>query len=220
MHSPPIYLPPTTPIDILHADAVLLIVDKPSGLLSVPGRGEDKADCLITRVQRDYPEARIVHRLDQGTSGLLVLARDAANHRALSVLFAERKVEKRYLALAAGRIQDAEGSIALPLITDWPNRPRQKVDFEIGKPSLTHYRVLGYDSEFDASRVELRPETGRSHQLRVHLAALGHPILGDDLYAPEPVRSRVGRLMLHAAELAFTHPQHGQTLHFLSEAPF
>ncbi len=199
-------------------DDALLVVNKPAGLLSVPGRGTDKQDCLITRVQARYADALIVHRLDMGTSGLMLLARGKAMERALSILFQQRAVDKRYLALAAGRFQQPAGTIDLPLLTDWPNRPRQKVDFEAGKPSVTHYQVLAYDEATDTSRVALQPLTGRSHQLRVHLMSIGHALLGDELYAPSAVCAQAGRLLLHASRLVFVHPQTGQQL-FIESLP-
>lgn len=216
----PYTAPPHRPLHYLHADAALLVVDKPAGLLSVPGRGADKADCLVARVQVDYPEARIVHRLDMETSGIMVLARDADTHRALSIQFAQRQVSKRYVAVVDGHLAAENGSIDLPLITDWPNRPRQKVDFALGKPSLTHYQLLAYDVAEDASRVALEPETGRSHQLRVHLLAIGHPILGDALYASPPVQRKARRLLLHAEFLAFRHPQTRIAMEFSLKEPF
>lgn len=205
-------------LDIVYVDEALLVVNKPSGLLSVPGRGEERQDCLAARVQAEFPDALIVHRLDMATSGLLVMARGAEMHRQLSKLFMERGVDKRYIALVAGCLAQAAGQVNLPLICDWPNRPRQKVDFEIGKPSLTHYRQLAYDPAADISRVELSPVTGRSHQLRVHMQSLGHPILGDELYGDE--RSRAERLMLHAAWLAFEHPATGTPMEFAREPAF
>lgn len=204
---------------ILFADDALVVADKPSGLLSVPGRGEDRQDCLASRVQSRYGDALIVHRLDMSTSGLIVLARGKEMHRRLSIEFAERRVEKRYIAVVAGQPDPAEGQVDLPLITDWPNRPRQMVDFALGKPSLTHYRVLTHDATTDSSRMELIPHTGRSHQLRVHMASLGCPILGDELYAG-PAAERAPRLLLHAEFLAFRHPACGQPVSFLSPAPF
>lgn len=208
--------PPDEGLEILYADARLVVVVKPPGLLSVPGRGEDKADCLVSRLRRDYPDVLIVHRLDMATSGLLVLARDSDCHRLLSRFFAERRVGKRYLALVSGRPVPETGQVDLPLITDWPNRPRQKVDFERGKPSLTRYRLLDHDPRADVSRVALEPETGRSHQLRLHMASLGHPILGDDLYGGAPAP----RLMLHAEVLDFPDPENGCSLRFESPAAF
>ena len=215
------YLPPApAPLHYLHQDAALLVVDKPAGLLTVPGRGPDKQDCLLTRVRADFPDAEIVHRLDMATSGLIVMARGKEMERCLSIAFQQRHVEKRYLALVAGQPSPEAGEIALPLIADWPNRPRQKVDFENGKPSLTHYTLLSHDAALDHSRVELRPYTGRSHQLRVHMMAIGHPILGDELYGDLGSRNAASRLLLHASELALPHPLTGATLRLGSEAPF
>ena len=207
-----------SPIHLLYADDTLLVLDKPSGLLSVPGRGPDKADCLAARAQARYPDALVVHRLDMDTSGLLLMARGAAAQRALSQAFAARAVTKRYVAVVAGRLEAPEedwGIIDLPLIGDWPNRPRQMVDMARGKPSVTRWRVLGYEGE--TTRVELEPVTGRSHQLRVHLAALGHPILGDPLYAPA---SKAPRLLLHARALHLAHPVTGAKLAFEAPASF
>ena len=219
-HSPPYNPPPDEGLDIRYIDDDLLVIDKPAGLLSVPGRGPGKQDCLSARVQARYPEALPVHRLDLGTSGLLVLARGPDMHRALNRLFATRRVEKRYVALVAGRMADGEQVIDLPLIADWPNRPRQRVDRAIGKPSRTRLRVAGYEPALDATRVELFPETGRSHQLRVHLQAIGHPILGDELYTPPEVFARAPRLLLHATVLAFFHPSTATELRVESAAPF
>jgi tRNA pseudouridine32 synthase/23S rRNA pseudouridine746 synthase len=205
---------------LIHADHALLVVNKLSGLLSVPGRGEDKQDCLVRRVQTGYPDALIVHRLDLDTSGLLVLARGKAMHRRLSMMFQDRQVEKRYVAVVDGELAPAEGEVNLPLIVDWPNRPRHIVDFATGKPSLTRYRVLSHDSDRQCSRVELTPETGRTHQLRVHMQALGHPILGDSLYAHDIARAKASRLLLHAEYLAFAHPENGEPLNFTCPADF
>lgn len=205
---------------VVHADAAILVLDKPAGLLAVPGRGPDKQDCLSARVQAAWPDALIVHRLDMATSGLLVMARGAAMQRRLSMAFAARLVGKRYVAVVAGRLAPpaAEwGEIDLPLAPDWPNRPRSRVD-PAGRPSLTRWRVLGQGA--DRTRVELEPVTGRSHQLRVHLAALGHPILGDPLYAPPAVQAMAGRLLLHASALALMHPLDGLPCRFESAPPF
>jgi tRNA pseudouridine32 synthase/23S rRNA pseudouridine746 synthase len=211
--------PPDNGLEILYADAALLVVDKPAGLLSVPGRGADKADCLISRLQAKFADALAVHRLDMSTSGLLLVARGAAMHSALSRLFRERQVAKHYLAEVEGCLETSAGEIELPLICDWPNRPRQKVDFEIGKHSLTRYRLVSIDHERKTSRVDLEPVTGRSHQLRVHMAALGHPILGDELYGRgDPETGE--RLHLHATDLAFIHPLTGENLQFHCKAPF
>ena len=196
-----------------------MVVDKPSGLLSVPGRGEDKQDCVISRLQRDFPEAMIAHRLDMSTSGLLVVARGEAMQKAMYKLFRDRAVEKRYLATVAGLVEANAGEIDLPLICDWPNRPRQMVSHEQGKPSLTRFRVIQRSPEEQLTYIELEPVTGRSHQLRVHLAALGHPILGDELYAGAAA-NRAPRLLLHAAEIAFLHPQSGKAVKFSSSPPF
>ena len=212
--------PPDEGLDIRYIDDDLLVVDKPAGLLSVPGRGPGKQDCLSARVRARYPEALPVHRLDFGTSGLLVLARSPAMHRALNKLFETRRVDKHYVALVAGRMDAGERVIDLPLIADWPNRPRQMVDHAIGKPSRTRLRVAGYEPALDSTRVDLFPETGRSHQLRVPLQAIGHPILGDELYAPPDVFARAPRLLLHAAFLAFFHPSTATELRVESGAPF
>ncbi len=208
---------------VVYADDTLLVVDKPSGLLAVPGRGADKQDCLAARVQVRYPDALVVHRLDMATSGLMVMARGPAAQRALSKAFAAREVTKRYIALVAGRLEapaDGWGTIDLPIIVDWPNRPLRIVDHQSGKPSLTRWRVLGHDETGLNTRVELEPVTGRSHQLRVHLRELGHPILGDALYAPPSVQALSGRLLLHAGSLAFTHPLTGEALTFVCPVPF
>ncbi|MEN9457443.1 MAG: hypothetical protein RL210_2962 [Pseudomonadota bacterium] len=216
---PPYLPPPPNPDWLLAEDEAMLLVHKPAGLLSVPGRGIGKDDCVISRVQEQFAEAQIVHRLDLATSGLLLLARGEAMQRRFSQLFRERLVHKAYIAVVAGRLAQAEGEIDLPLITDWPNRPLQKVDFDIGKPSLTRYRSLGHDAASDSSRLLLEPVTGRSHQLRVHLAAIGHPILGDLLYADEH-RLRAPRLLLHAASLQFSHPLSGEACRFDCPPPF
>ena len=215
--------PPDNAIEPLYLDDTLLVVDKPSGLLAVPGRGADKQDCLAVRVQARYPDALIVHRLDMATSGLMVMARGPAAQRALSKAFAAREVHKRYIAVVAGRLEappQGWGIIDLPIIVDWPNRPLRIVDHQSGKPSLTRWRVLGNDGAGVSTRVELEPVTGRSHQLRVHLRELGHPILGDALYAPPEVRTLSGRLLLHAWSLGFVHPLSGQRLAFECPAPF
>jgi tRNA pseudouridine32 synthase/23S rRNA pseudouridine746 synthase len=207
----------------LYADDTLLVFDKPDGLLAVPGRGPDKQDSLAARAQAAYPDALIVHRLDMATSGLMVMARGAIAQRALSQAFAARAVGKRYLAVVAGRLDapaQAWGTIDLPIAPDWPNRPLRTIDHLAGKPSLTRWRVLDYDAARHCTRVELEPVTGRSHQLRVHLRALGHPILGDTLYAPDAVRDLSGRLLLHAWRLRFAHPATGEQLAFRCEAPF
>lgn len=208
---------------VIYADGHLLVLDKPSGLLAVPGRGADKQDCLSARVQARYPDALIVHRLDMATSGLMLMARGVAAQRALSAAFAARAVEKRYLAVVAGRLDappQGWGTIDLPIGADWPNRPLQRVDPVRGKPSLTRWRVLECDATGASTRVELIPVTGRSHQLRVHMRAIGHPILGDSLYAPPEVQSRATRLMLHAGFLRLAHPATAAVLEFERAASF
>lgn len=204
--------------ELLFIDDTLLVVNKPAGMLSVPGRGANLQDCMATRVQAEISDALVVHRLDMATSGLLLFARGKAAQRRLSHAFAQREVEKRYVAVVAGSVADDAGQIDLPLITDWPNRPLQKVDFDEGKASVTRYRVV--ERVGGDSRVELEPLTGRSHQLRVHMLAIGHPILGDALYAPSEVLGRAARLMLHAAMLSFVHPVSGAVLCVESEVPF
>jgi tRNA pseudouridine32 synthase / 23S rRNA pseudouridine746 synthase len=216
-----VYSPPRRqPVEVIYRDPYLLAVNKPSGLLSVPGRGADKHDSLAVRVQLEFPGARVVHRLDMGTSGLLLFALDAPTQVALGRLFERRQIEKRYIAVVSGEPDPAEGEIRLPLITDWPRRPRQMVDPENGKPAQTHYRVVDSLSAAGVSRVQLRPFTGRSHQLRVHMAHIGHPILGDELYADEPWRSAAPRLLLHAEFLAFRHPRDGRPLQLQVDADF
>lgn len=213
-------LAPEAQFTLIYADSSLIIANKPSGLLSVPGRGEEKQDCLIKRVQTRHPDALIVHRLDFNTSGLLVLALGKDMHRRLSILFQDRQVDKRYVAVVEGKLEQESGEIDLPLIVDWPNRPLHKVDFESGKPSQTRYRVLRYDSDKDCTRVELTPLTGRTHQLRVHMKAIGHVILGDPLYAEPVVQAKADRLLLHAEFLAFQHPATGKALSFTCTPDF
>jgi len=201
---------------LVHEEAEMVVVDKPAGLLSVPGRGEAGKDNLTTRVQANWPDALVVHRLDQATSGLIVFARGAAAQRALSVAFAERRVYKRYEAVVHGVVAADVGDVALPLMVDWPNRPRQIVHLEQGKPALTRWRVLERGAA--RTRIQLEPVTGRSHQLRVHMQALGHAIVGDELYGPQPPHT--SRLLLHAAELHLPHPGRPEVLRFSSRVPF
>jgi len=203
---------------IVHADDAIVVVDKPAGLPSVPGRAAGLQDCAAQRVQAVHPDALVVHRLDMATSGLLLFARGADVQRRLSRAFATRAVDKRYVAVVAGRLADERGEIDLPLAADWPNRPRQVVDHERGKPSLTRYAVLARDAH--TTRVALEPLTGRSHQLRVHLAAIGHAILGDTLYAGANAQSAAPRLLLHASMLGFVHPHDGRRFEIESTAPF
>lgn len=230
--SPTPYDPPRDcGLDIIYCDDSLLIVNKPAGLLSVPGRGMDKADSMTTRVQNKFPDALCVHRLDMSTSGLLLFARGKNMHSLISRLFREHKIHKSYIALVAGRMKITAGEVNLPLGADWPNRPRQKVDFTSGKPALTRYRVLEntenpnylsthqQEPDFAANRVELEPVTGRTHQLRVHMAAIGHPIFGDALYGGAASKT-VERLMLHARALSFVHPLKGVSLALIGEPPF
>ncbi len=210
----------TMNLQILYADDAMLVLDKPAGILAVPGRGADKQDCVAVRAQAAYPDALIVHRLDMATSGLLLMARGKEAQRLLSELFAHRAIQKFYTAVVAGHVECQYGEINLPLLTDWPNRPRQKVDYRQGKPSLTQYRVLSYDREKDTTRIELIPQTGRSHQLRVHMQALGHAILGDALYAPSNIAGQTARLCLHATAMCFNHPWQQKMVRFSSEVPF
>ena len=213
------------PLQILHADSALLVLNKPAGLLSVPGRGEDKQDCLSRRVQAHYLDALIVHRLDMATSGLMLMARGLAMQRALNRLFERREVDKRYVAIVHGQLQPAGEEngwslIDLPIAVDWPRRPLRIIDAAHGKPSQTRWRSLAFDSATNSTRVELEPVTGRSHQLRVHLQALGHPMLGDALYAPDAVRAEAPRLLLHACALRLAHPESGELMRFESPADF
>lgn len=220
MHTHATYDPPRgTGLDIVYRDESLLVVNKPAGLLAVPGRGAGKADSLISRVQQEFPDALVVHRLDMATSGLLVLARGIEMQRSLSHLFRERQIEKRYMAVVSGKLANPEGEIDLPIGADWPNRPRQKIDHDAGKPSLTRYRLLNFDADANTSHIELEPATGRTHQLRLHMAAIGHPILGDVLYG-EDAAGKSDRLLLHARLLGFVHPLSGELLTAVSEPPF
>ncbi len=211
------------PLDlcIVHQSSQWVVADKPAGLLCVPGRGPDKADCLVARVQAQFPSALTVHRLDMATSGLVVFGLGAAMQRQLSISFAERQVHKRYEAVVTGWVDRDAGAINLPLSADWPNRPRQRVNAEHGKPSCTHWQVLTRDETTFTTRLALAPITGRSHQLRVHLAAIGHAILGDALYAEPSVAGAAPRLLLHACGLAFDAlPGVSGPLQFQSLTPF
>jgi tRNA pseudouridine32 synthase/23S rRNA pseudouridine746 synthase len=204
------------PSQLLYRDPALIVVCKPAGLLAVPGRGEAGARNLLASLQAIHADAQVVHRLDMATSGLMVFARGAAVQRALSMAFEARRVDKRYEALVEGVLAGDQGQIDLPLGADWPNRPRQRVDAESGKPSLTAWCVLQRAAA--TTRLALAPVTGRTHQLRVHLQHIGHPIRGDALYAPQPLHA--DRLLLHATHLAFVHPTNGTPLSFDSPAPF
>lgn len=211
---------------VVHEDGALIVLDKPSGLLAVPGRGPDKQDCLSARAQARWSDALIVHRLDMATSGLVVMARGLAMQRALSLAFEKRRVHKRYTAVVAGALPNPDPAngwqtIDLPLMIDWLNRPRSIVHHDLGKPSLTRWRLDGEAAATGGmTRLELEPVTGRTHQLRVHLQAIGHPIAGDPLYASEAQRALAGRLLLHAAWLALPHPLSGDTLELHSPCPF
>lgn len=204
--------------DILYADECIVVVNKPADLLSVPGRGADNQDCVLSRLQITYPTIRIVHRLDCATSGLMVLALDADSHRELSRQFHDRETQKAYIANIAGKPDLSAGEINLPLRCDWENRPRQMVDFDQGKSAQTLWTLLHVGNGF--SRVKLIPVTGRSHQLRVHMQQLGHPILGDRFYATDEIRLMSPRLCLHAERLGITHPQTGLPMSFSSPCPF
>lgn len=211
------YDPPLDPPVILHADRSLLIVDKPAGLLSVPGKGADLADCLLSRLQAGFPGTLLVHRLDRDTSGVMVFARNRAAQRHLGLQFERRHVSKSYIARVQGWPDAAAGLIDLPLSADWPNRPRQMVNFDRGKAARTLWCLVALEER--AARVALFPETGRSHQLRVHMAAMGHPILGDPIYAEGEARA-APRLMLHAARLRLRHPEGGAPTSFVAACPF
>ncbi len=211
------YTPPQDPLDILHDDHELLFVNKPSGLLSVPGKGVHLADCLIARVQAVFPEALLVHRLDRDTSGVMVFAKSPHAQRHLGLQFEKRGTKKTYVARVFGRLEPKTGTVDLPLIVDWPNRPLQKVCHETGKPAVTDWRVVRASDE--ETRVRLMPKTGRSHQLRVHMLALGHPILGDPFYATGAALDHP-RLMLHSETLQLRHPDGGAGLRITAKAPF
>jgi tRNA pseudouridine32 synthase/23S rRNA pseudouridine746 synthase len=208
------------PIGIVFVDADLVVVDKPYGLLSVPGRDLANRDCVPSRLREEFGELRIIHRLDMDTSGLMVLARNAEAHRRVSRQFEQREVEKFYEALVWDLPAEDTGKIELPIIVDWPNRPKKIVDHATGKHALTYYRVLDRDAEKNTARLELKPVTGRSHQLRVHCAEIGHPILGCPFYAHEAARLASERLTLHARELRLTHPSSGERIEFAAPTPF
>lgn len=213
------YDPPTSPyLDILYQDDDLLVLNKPSGLLSVPGKAPHHKDSLQLRVQRVFPGATIVHRLDMATSGTLVMALNKPSHVGISRQFELRQTSKTYIARVYGQVNKDEGTVDLPLICDWPNRPKQMVDHERGKQAQTHWKVIGRADQ--ETLMELTPVTGRSHQLRVHMLSLGHPILGDRLYAHPTALTMASRLQLHAQQLGFNHPIGGHTLNFDCPAPF
>ena len=214
-----VYMPPQGELSILYEDDDLVIIEKPAGLLSVPGRLPEHHDSAYYRVLEQFPNAKITHRLDMATSGILMFAKHRDAEVAVSKMFQARTVKKNYIALVQGKLPDT-GRIEVPLITDWENRPRQIVHFELGKQALTLYEHLEYDEAKDVSRVLLTPITGRSHQLRVHLQYIGHPITGDKLYHPQPTRSPLGRMALHASYLAFTQPLSGVELEIVCDAAF
>lgn len=211
------YAPPSAPLHYHHVDDDIIIVEKPSGLLSVPGKNEP--DCLEARIRADYPEALTIHRLDMTTSGLMVFARNAPAQRHIGLQFEKRIPKKIYEARIWGHPDKDEGQIDLPLITDWPNRPKQKVCHENGKAARTGWKVLARE-EVGITRIALYPETGRSHQLRVHMLELGHPIIGDRLYAPDEAFKAAERLNLHATSLSLRHPNGGEWHEFSSVCPF
>ena len=212
-----VYTPPDLPLAVIHADAAVVVVHKPAGLLSVPGRGEDRADCLIARLRVVYPDILLVHRLDLDTSGVMVFARSKAAQGNLGQQFEKRLTTKVYTARVAGEMAGDAGRVDLPLIVDWPNRPRQHVNFETGKPAVTDWQVSARGQ--GETRVRLIPLTGRSHQLRVHMAEIGHPTLGDPLYA-SGAAAAYPRLMLHAESLRFRHPETGAWGTYTAACPF
>jgi len=211
------YDPPRDPLVVLHDDHEVVLVDKPAGLLSVPGKGEHLADCLIARVQAVFPTALLVHRLDRDTSGVMIFALTPHAQRHLGLQFEKRQTKKTYVARVWGQVEEATGTVDLPLIVDWPNRPRQMVDHDNGRAAVTDWRRLKR-SEHE-TRMRLMPKTGRSHQLRVHMLAIGHPILGDPFYATGAARD-FPRLMLHSESLQFRHPDGGAPTKVTAAAPF
>jgi tRNA pseudouridine32 synthase/23S rRNA pseudouridine746 synthase len=219
MKNPPfIYAPPDSPLDVIHLDEQILAVNKPSGLLSVPGKALEHRDCLETRVKTAYPDALLVHRLDMDTSGVMVFARTKVAQRHIGLQFQKRQLQKTYVARVRGHVAKDSGTVDLPLIVDWPNRPLQMVDFERGKPSVTDWTVLA--REDGVTRMQLRPLTGRSHQLRVHMRELGHAILGDRFYADAATIAAADRLQLHAQTLRLRHPDGGAWLDISTACPF
>ncbi|MDN3653623.1 bifunctional tRNA pseudouridine(32) synthase/23S rRNA pseudouridine(746) synthase RluA [Thalassotalea ponticola] len=214
-----VYAPPMSPyLEVIYRDDDIIVLNKPSGLLTVPGRLTEHQDCLQHRVQRVLPNATIVHRLDMATSGIIIMALNKASHVAISRQFEQRQTEKLYIARVFGHLQQTHGEIDLPLICDWPNRPKQMVCHQRGKKAITHYRLLSSDA--CTSLLELKPITGRSHQLRVHMLSLGHPILGDRLYAHPKALAMSKRLQLHSQFYALSHPSTGQRIEFIAPCPF
>lgn len=212
------YKPPTSPLDILYQDKDIIVLNKPSGLLSVPGRQDHMKDSLSKRVQDRFPTATIVHRLDMDTSGIMLMALTRQAHRHMSMQFEKRATEKSYIAVLYGLVEQAEGEINLPLILDWPNRPLHMVDHDNGKNALTRWKVLTREQNF--TRMAFYPVTGRTHQLRVHAQAIGHPILGDSLYAHDKARTMADRLLLHATKITLLHPVTREKIVFTSEPDF
>lgn len=222
MHKPSLipdfaYDPPDTPLSILYEDESVIVVDKPAGLLTVPGKLENRQDCLISRLQAARWNALTVHRLDCDTSGVIIFARTKQAQGFLGQEFEQRRAQKTYIARLKGNLTPDSGTVDLPLGSDWDFRPRQKVDHVKGRPALTDWQVI--DRSEHETRVRLTPHTGRSHQLRVHMLALGHPILGDQIYAPETLADH-NRLMLHAETLSLHHPVTKERVAFTSPAPF
>lgn len=215
---PFVYSPPKIPLDILYIDEDVLVVNKPSGLLSVPGKELKHRDSLEVRVKAQYANSLLVHRLDMDTSGAIIFALNKSSQRSLNLQFEQRVVKKIYEARVFGNINKNNGSIDLPLIVDWPNRPLQKVDIKEGKDALTHWHVL--KREKNATRVRLMPETGRTHQLRVHMMSIGHAILGDRFYGNAIEINLAKELQLHAKQLVFNHPKSGKSLALISKVPF
>jgi tRNA pseudouridine32 synthase/23S rRNA pseudouridine746 synthase len=211
------YNPPNDPIEVVYEDAHVVAVNKPTGLLSVPGKGDHLSDCMLSRVMLAFPDALLVHRLDRDTSGVMVFALTPHAQRSMSMQFEARSTKKTYVACVAGAVDESEGEIDLPLIVDWPNRPKQMVCHETGKPAVTEFKRMSV-TEWQ-SRLRLFPKTGRSHQLRVHCLAIGHPILGDPLYSPETVAD-FPRLLLHSEELRINHPESGKGLRFRAKCQF
>ena len=211
------YTPPDSPLDVIHADHEILIMNKPSGLLSVPGKGPHLSDCLIARVQAAFPQALLIHRLDRDTSGVMVFALTRHAQRHIGLQFEKRMTKKTYVARVWGVLEPKTGTVDLPLIVDWENRPLQKVCHETGKLAETNWRVLRSDA--NETRVRLMPKTGRSHQLRVHMLSLGHPVLGDPFYAQGEAR-QYDRMMLHSEELRLRHPDGGEGVKFRAKTPF
>ena len=216
-HSMTHYFPPMDPLDVVHLDHELLVVNKPSGLLSVPGRGALLADCLITRIQSEYPTALLVHRLDRDTSGAMVFALSANAQRHLGLQFEKRQIKKTYVARVWGQIEADTGTVDLPIIVDWPNRPKQMICHDTGRAAVTDWQVINRDR--GETRVKLSPKTGRSHQLRIHMLTLGHPILGDPFYGT-PESQEATRLMLHSHRLRLRHPDGGEVMDFRAKLPF